>query len=232
VGKRLAEEGGFQWESLRVDKAVDATPLPGSTVLLAGGRGGRPLLLLGKYGRGRTALLTTTVDRDWTNLPSHPVFPVLCRELCLFLSGRESSASPSLTVDQPWEGTLPSAADWVVERPDGAAEAPVLHGNRFRYERTDRPGFYTLRGRRDAAPAARAAVNVDRAAGEGDLEPIPTSDLKALLAGREVRWIAGAPSVRDRYEELSRGRPLAAPLLLLIGILLLAETSVLGVMRK
>jgi hypothetical protein len=42
---------------------------------------GAPALLIGSHGRGRVALLTTSMDRDWTDLPLQPGFVPLLQQL-------------------------------------------------------------------------------------------------------------------------------------------------------
>jgi hypothetical protein len=233
VGKRLSEEGGFDWKGIRADKFVETTPLEESKTILSDGASGKPLLVTGVHGRGRTALLTTTADRDWTDLPAHPVFPVLCRDLWTFLAGRETAASAALIVDQPWEGPVPAAAaDLAVERPDGVLEGVTLAGRRFRYDRTDRPGFYTLRSRRDATPISRAAVNVDRGKGESDLTPVDADELRKLFPSTGVDWLEGPGSARARYEALARGRPLRPALAAAIAFFILLETLLLTFLKR
>jgi len=232
LGRRLAEEGGFDWSKIEVSRWAEAVPGPDSDVLLVG-VSGKPLLTVGLLGRGRTAFLTTTIDRDWTNLPARPVYPVLCRELWSFLAGGTEEASSSLTVDQPWEAALGSgAADVVVERPDGEKESPDLRGGRFRYAKTDRAGFYTLLPRAGGPPIARAAVNLDSSSGEGDPTPITASEAKRALGVSDLAWIESPAPVRARFDEWVRGRPMAAPLALFIGFLLAGETLILGFLRK
>ncbi len=233
IGKRLQEEGGFEWSRVRVDKSLEVAPAANAAVLIAS-RDQHPLFVLGTYGRGRTAFLTTTIDRDWTNLPSQPIFPVLIRETLRFLAGKENGNSASLVVDQPWAGPLPAGTtrDALVERPDGTFDSPSVAAGSFRYEKTDRPGIYSLLPRRDAPPLARAAVNLDRTSGEGDLTPVTIDEAREHLPARDFFRIDPPASVRQVFDERVRGRSLSGLFSLLIGLLIAAETFVLSMRKK
>ena len=56
--------------------------------VLASYRNGAPLLVEQAYGRGRIALLTTTVDRDWGDLAIRTSFLPLMHQLVLHLAHR------------------------------------------------------------------------------------------------------------------------------------------------
>lgn len=50
--------------------------------------GGLPLLLERKIGKGKVLFLTTTIDRDWTDLPIRPGFLPLTQRAARYLAGR------------------------------------------------------------------------------------------------------------------------------------------------
>ncbi|MCP4198755.1 MAG: VWA domain-containing protein, partial [Proteobacteria bacterium] len=56
--------------------------------------GGLPLLLERQVGEGRIMLLTTTVDRDWTDLPIRPGYLPLMQRATRYLAGRLDDYSP------------------------------------------------------------------------------------------------------------------------------------------
>lgn len=60
--------------------------LAGRTVLALDS--GAPILLLTARGRGQIALLTTAIDRDWSDLPLQPGYLPLLQELVATLAGR------------------------------------------------------------------------------------------------------------------------------------------------
>ncbi|MCP4674392.1 MAG: VWA domain-containing protein [Deltaproteobacteria bacterium] len=55
---------------------------------------GPPLLLERRVGRGRVMFLTTTVDRDWTDLPIRPGYLPLVQRAARYLAGRLDDRAP------------------------------------------------------------------------------------------------------------------------------------------
>src|SRR4029079_17600740 len=62
---------------------------PGRRVVLRY-ESGAPALVEAEIGRGRVLLLTTTIDREWTDLPIRPGFLPLVQEAARFLAGAPS----------------------------------------------------------------------------------------------------------------------------------------------
>ena len=82
----LMPSGGAGLETARTTKRLLLeTPQDGSRTLLALSDG-TPLLVAGTYGRGRVALLATTLDDDWSDLPLTPGFLPLIHGLVRGLS--------------------------------------------------------------------------------------------------------------------------------------------------
>ena len=85
-----------------LEPSSDATQSPMTTLLSYGGYGeglgrdgsGLPALVAREAGRGRVAFLTTSIDRELTDLPIRPAFVPLVRRLLLFL-GRALSRPES-----------------------------------------------------------------------------------------------------------------------------------------
>jgi len=135
---------------------------------------GAPALVESEIGRGRVLLLTTTVDRDWTDLAIRPGFLPLVQEAARRLSGapaRERTAP--VLVGQGREIALP-AGDTVVEvqPPEGAAR--VFHENELAkpgtllFRQTDEPGLYQV-----------------RSGDKGELAALPGEAFAAVLDARE-----------------------------------------------
>ncbi len=119
---------------------------PGRRVVLRY-ENGAPALVEAEVGRGRVLLLTTTVDREWTDLPIRPGFLPLVQEATRFLAGAPSGdAAADLLVGERRELAL-GADDRRLEiiKPSGqsqslqptahagdtrARHAVLIHGNR------------------------------------------------------------------------------------------------------
>jgi hypothetical protein len=133
---------------------------------------GAPALVERQVGKGRVLLLSTTVDREWTDLPIRPGFLPLMQESARRLVGdSDNEAIPALLVGQPRELVLaPDDRRLEVTRPDGSVwvarnETPGV-GRTVAFSDTDEPGVYRVRAAGpDGSLTPRAAdgfvVNVD-----------------------------------------------------------------------
>lgn len=202
----------------RTRRMVLLEPDPARAALVAlAYTNGAPALITGERGRGRVALLTTSIDRDWTDLPLRPGFvPLVERVIGYLASARRGAASARLLVGEPW--ALATDAPVAIRTPDGRLlpEAPDEAGVVV-FEDTRTPGHYRVEPPPDAPASARQApvcsVNVD-----------PAESLTAPV------FVARPPSTDDAdaaAEDAQRARahlPRWRPLVWLAALLLLAET--------
>jgi hypothetical protein len=224
-GDGLASARFFQF--MLMEPVPDA---PGRSVVLRY-ENGAPALVASDVGRGRVLLLTTTVDREWTDLPIRPGFLPLMQEAARFLAGAPGSDSISaLTVGQRREIAV-GLEDARVEivKPGGqsvwlTAEAheangaargdPRADGRRrsVTFTETDEPGLYRVRASRaDGTVAERASesfvVNLDPA----ESDPARLADDK-----RPDRSPAGAAGAATPKRRLELGHYLSAAVLLAV----------------
>lgn len=123
---------------------LEPDPKRGARAALSFASGG-PALVTREVGRGRVALLTTTIDRDWTDLPLRPGFVPTVQHMVSWLAGRSgTAASTELTVGTPW--TTATDGPLSVETPAGVTSTilPDPEGQAI-FEDTWRPGHYTVR---------------------------------------------------------------------------------------
>lgn len=169
---------------------------------------GAPALLSRAYERGRVALLTTSIDRDWSDLPLRPGFVPLAERVLAWLDTRHPGAAAGqiaageprrIAADAPVTVYTPDGRELVLP-PERAGEA-VLRD-------TYLPGHYRII--RDARSPNDApltfAVQLDPA--ESDTRTV--SPRQPSLDGDQVLAAAQHPRWR--------------PLVLLAALLLLAET--------
>jgi len=156
---------------------------------------GAPALVEREVGRGRVMLLTTTVDREWTDLPIRAGFLPLLREAARHLVGaNDEDSAATLLVGEPrllafagdvqtLEVTRPDGSVWVGTREQAGA------GRTLSFAGTDQIGIYRVRGagtdgtfvRREAQDFA---VNLDpRESDPARLAPEKRPDRIAVKAG-------------------------------------------------
>ena len=133
---------------------------------------GAPALVEREVGKGRVMLLTTTVDREWTDLPIRTGFLPLVRESLRHLVGAaDDDSSATLLVGEPrlltftgdaqaLEVTRPDGSVWIGERDPGKGSHSIA------YAGTDQIGLYRVRaagpdGAFAADGAQDFAVNLD-----------------------------------------------------------------------
>jgi len=170
---------------------------------------GAPALVDAEVGRGRVLLLTTSVDREWTDLPIRPGFLPLVQEAARYLAAAPSGdATATVTVGGKREIIL-GADDRRIEvvKPSGESRwlSPPAHAGEQRtrhvvmFEETDEPGLYHVRAARaggtvDDRPDATFAVTLD--ASESDPTRLADDKRPDRASGRG----AGGPAPRRRLE--------------------------------
>jgi hypothetical protein len=170
---------------------------------------GAPALVDAEIGRGRVLLLTTSVDREWTDLPIRPGFLPLVQEAARYLAAAPSGdATATVTVGGKREIVL-SADDRRVEvvKPNGESAwlSPAAHPGEPKarptvlFDETDEPGLYRVRAARpdgtvDERPDAAFAVTLDTS----ESDPARLADNKR--PDRASARGAGGPPPRRRLE--------------------------------
>jgi hypothetical protein len=182
---------------------------------------GASALIEGRIGRGRILLFTSTLDRDWNDLPIHPGYLPLMQQSVRYLARRQlREGSRDLLVGRTIDlAVTPDDARLEVHGPGD--RRTVLEGTaladrkRLRFSDTAAPGFYRVTAAAESGaavprPEANFAINLDPRG--SDLAPI---DLARLPTGDDPT--AATPSgVHDRRVELWHAIALALLLLLLL----------------
>lgn len=167
---------------------------------------GAPALLTRAQGRGRVALLTTSIDRDWSDIPLRPGFVPLVERVVAYLDASQQGAEGAVQrVGEPRSvpGEAPATAllpggEGVTTVPDGAGQTILRE--------TFTPGHYTVE-RGEGEPPIRFAVQVD---------PLESDTRQQEIGGGEVDG--------DRVLAAAR-HPQWRPLVLLVALLLLLESG-------
>jgi hypothetical protein len=184
--------------------------------------GGAPLLVEARLGQGRLLLYTSTLDRDWNNLPVHKGYLPLVQQAARHLARAQTDeAAAELLVGQTRDlVVLPSDRRLEVTSPSG--ERTVFEGTRLEgrktvsFAGTDEPGIYRVSvtsedGTARPRPSADFVVNVDPRG--SDTRRAAPSDLPG---GAPTVADAGAPEARKPLRRVELWHALAAALLIFL----------------
>ena len=202
-------------------KAVLVGPsekMGGERTTLARFAGGAPLLVEARRGLGRLLLYTSTLDRDWNDLPIHPGYLPLVQQVARYLSRSPvENADTELAVGRTRDiAVTPEDARIEVISPSGKKDlfegARLAGRTTIPYGGVAEPGFYHVMVMRNGAtralPAADFVANVDPRG----------SDTRRVAAAELPTGGSGAPNGEvaqgTRRVELWHG--LAAALLLFL----------------
>ncbi len=178
---------------------------------------GAAALVEASIGAGRTLLFTSTLDRDWNDLPIHPGFLPLVQQTVRYLARKHAASSEGEhLVGSSLELPTADLEKLEVRGPDNVGE--VFEGDRIagrssvRFGRTDRPGIYRVIGT-DKTGATRPrdelafAINIDPHG--SDLTMAPSTALPASGTG-------GGRAPGDSQRRVELWHALAALVLLLL----------------
>ncbi|MDE2215590.1 MAG: BatA domain-containing protein [Planctomycetota bacterium] len=167
---------------------VDPTP-QGNCKTILSFSDDTPALIERRIERGRCVLFTSSIDRDWTDMPVKPFFLPLMQQLCRYLSGSVSEETQSeILVGHGWQSPCPYDVNAVeITNPEGTKTTlqPQLINNEkaFLYNDTTIPGIYAVIvvGKPHQQFSSYFPVNVDTA--ESHVDKIDQKELTALMSG-------------------------------------------------
>ncbi|MDQ3334111.1 MAG: BatA domain-containing protein [Myxococcota bacterium] len=178
---------------------------------------GAAALVEASIGSGRTLLFTSTLDRDWNDLPIHPGYLPFTQQAIRYLARKHGGfASTEHVVGSSVALATPDLKKLEVRGPESTGA--IFEGDRIvgrtvvRFSRTERPGVYRVIGTDKAGASGTRdelafVVNIDPRG--SDLTAAPPNALPESGTGG-----GGAPSDDSRRIELWHA--LAAALLLLL----------------
>jgi aerotolerance regulator-like protein/VWA domain-containing protein len=197
---------------------------------------GQPAIVEGEAGSGRVILLTTSIDRDLTDLPIRPAFVPLVRRMILELGNALSKPDPRKTlVGEARRIRVPQGATRLsVRGPDGKErvweQSELGLEGEVQLAETHLPGHYAVKAA-FAGPllpidGESFAVNVDTK--ESDLRPISIDEATAILLGNAPGAHSADAAVAIARAQALRGlanpEVAAGALLILMLIAFLAES--------
>jgi len=220
----IAGLSGFEWPQVKVDEHVmlSAGSPADAVISLADGT---PLLIQRKIGKGNLAVLTTSLDRAWTNFPSKPAFAPLLRELVASLADplREQTSLQAF-VDEPVRLKLPEGVRSVsIVAPDGAvSSAGIDREGRLDWTPPPVTGLFEVRTDRPDQ-WFRLAVNMRELPAEADTRRAREADVREALPGSTVQWVVYRADSSNLLSAV-QGRDITNALLFILLAILLCET--------
>jgi len=194
----------------RLYQLFKVTPQPDTQEILKVVGEEIPFLIEKKMGAGKVLLFTSTADRDWTNLPIHPAYPILLHEAITYLTMK--AYERPILVGEPMVAPLPSQTEQtdVTLRDSTGKEIFLQAGERegrkiVRYELTDSSGFYEL----DPGVEDELlfwAVNIDPS--ESSVKILKEDELKKSLTGVQVQILTEYENLLAAIQRSRVGREL------------------------
>lgn len=188
---------------------------------------GNPAVVEKVYGNGRVLCYTSTIDREWNDLPIHGVYLPFLHETVKYLALKQAGKVPDYRVGDgiEYNGSLENAGKEVaVFDPDRKETRITLNeqGNLF-YEDTKNPGIYSVH--RSGQKQQYFVINVDTV--ESDLSTRNPEELTSMLVGTtEIDRTPTelTPEVVKKYkEDVERNQSLATYILLAVFALAIGE---------
>ncbi|MGA2499194.1 MAG: BatA domain-containing protein [Tepidisphaeraceae bacterium] len=212
----------------RVSRFFKIKLTPGARTVLQVVGPDLPLLAEKQIGRGKVLLWTTSANREWAELPIHPLFPILLHEAVTSLTQEEFERP--VTVGTPLSFVLSGegiTGNLSVKNPSGGESAVKVvqrDGQSIvEYAGTDTPGFYEIQA--PNRPPMTVAVNVDTA--ESNVECLTPAALELAFSGLPVRVPTAGDDLAASIVRTRRGIELWQ-WLLGVGIALLLVESFLA----
>ena len=188
---------------------------------------GNPAVVEKVYGNGRVLCYTSTIDREWNDLPIHGVFLPFLHETIKYLALKQAGKVPDYRVGNgiEYNGSQENAGKEVaVFDPDQKETRMSLNeqGNLF-YEDTINPGIYSVH--QSGEEQQYFVINVDTV--ESDLTPRNPEELTSMLVGTtetDRTPTELTPEVVRKYkEDVERNQSLSTYILLAVFALAITE---------
>jgi len=189
----------------RVRRYFQLDPTPDARTVWTVSGQGHPALVAARRGRGAVLLFASTGDRDWTDMPVFPVFPMMLHEAVTELTSPGYEGAKTLGERVTVELDRVAAGGEVrVLRPDGALEQPTIGEADGRIVATHRPagpaGIHRFTTDEEGGGAIPVAFNLDPR--EGALRTVDAGSMSVAL-GESVEVLGAS---EDRTSLVAEGR--------------------------
>jgi hypothetical protein len=230
---------GLSLEKLRFDRFCRLEPGAGASVVARyADPDETPAIVEGRFGEGRIAIFNTSADRDWSDWPTDPSYPIALAEWVRYLAPTHQGGR-NLAVGEPivWKATPGKVYELALPRGERLPAPAAEEGGEglTRFAETLQAGFYEIiETTRKPGGLLAAAAGLDEAKStwfairrpseESDLAPFGGDGLRDLFSRNGVAFAIGrelgSADIHDRQSgELWRALALAAAAVLLLELL-------------
>jgi len=216
-----------------------------SAKLVLGFKDGSPLLIEGTLpypGAGKVLLFTSTLDRDWNNLPTKPVFLPFIQQMVRYLAlppFREEPTETFLVGEaikyELGEGELPQSAE--ISDPQGKKFSVVPAQRRgfsgLEFGPVEIPGIYQLSYITDGKWNRKyLPVNLNIESNESNLTKMETKEIRKLLLSTPIKVIDNITNLEKDILQLLYGKEVSRDLTFVLAGLLFLEVFLANPRRK
>lgn len=216
-------------DQARLYQFFEAKSHPSSQEILKVATKDMPLLIEKKVGGGKVLMFTSSADRDWTNLPIHPAYPILIHEMVSYLTmkayDRPIQVGESMVVPLPFDAKNSLHAEVTLCAPTGEEiflQTSEQEGRKVvKHDVLGSSGFYELYAGIGSEPIL-LAVNVDPS--ESDVETLNEKELKKSLLGVQVQILREDDDLLTEIRKSRVGRELWSIFMILTLVALILES--------
>ncbi len=222
---------GSSLERVKFARYLEVEPRAGARVVARfDDAASTPAIVESSPGSGKVVLFNTTADRDWSDWPTDPSFPIVLQEWARYLAPRRGLQSNLLAGEEiRWKvtpGKRYEVADPKGEKfpPNPAPGKEIAETASFR--KTALAGFYRVGAQGPGAGGEGSAswFACRRDSRESDLEPLAEAELARCLSPFGIKYSFGRDLEVDAFNreqegELWRGLALGAAALLFVELL-------------
>jgi hypothetical protein len=211
------------------------TQINSSAKVVIGAEDGQPLLIergMAYPGAGKVLLFTSTLDREWNNLPTKPVFLPLIQQIVRYLAFSNLKEEPSRTFLVGEEikyglslRELPPSVEITDPKGKKFSVVPIQKGDfsGIEFGPVEIPGIYQLSYMADGKWNTRyVPVNLNIESNESDLTKMEVKEIRKLFPSGSIKIIDELTNLEKELLQLLYGKEITKNLtFLLVGLLFL-----------
>ncbi|MFH1283632.1 MAG: VWA domain-containing protein [bacterium] len=236
--KKLELQDSYEMGLINFTQYYFVRPMLGSRVVLSLANG-HPLLVERNIGSGSSMLFCSTVDRDWTNFPVKPLYPIFFQEIARYLTQDKKTflkkvhwiIGESLTSKHiDYKGNVSSIS--LIDPDKSRNDISKLLRN-YQEVIFDVPGIYYLEYNIDGKKIIEGLdVNLDQIESEGNFEKISSSEIQDIFPKIDVSRLVLDKQFIKKLLIMLNGKEVSKYFFWILLSLLLVETLLANPRQK